>query len=319
MRHLRLDDGLQLTLADRGLGRACGKAILVGEHFVLHGVRAVALPVRSRQVEVALTSAPDGAGIRYAGPPEGAALALAMCGSLGLPELAARHGVGIAVSVSGDLPLAAGLGSSAALSVALVRASDALVSATSDPDAVRTRAHALEQLAHGRASGIDDAVIALQRPVLFDPRQVGDARFGWPEVPSAPPLWVAWTRRERSTREAVAAVAALRETHPEAFASAHRIASEAVADALPALAQGDWTRLGDAMNLAHGALEAVGVVTPTHAAMVNAARAAGASGAKVTGAGCGGAILVLGPRTLDLSGLLDLPGVEGCFYTGGES
>ncbi len=337
MRHLRLDHGVQLTATRQATARACGKTILVGEHFVLHGLKAVALPVLSRHVEVSLATAPNADSddhapvLDYAGPPEGARLVAAMCDALGLAASARAQGHSLSVRVAGDLPLAAGLGSSAALAVALVRAADALADVSpSDPLRVRERAHQLEQLAHGRASGIDDAVIAWQRALVFDPQAVPgaageDHRFAWLQTAEMgrgaglPPFWLAWTRRERSTRDAVAAVAALREAEPERFAAALAGARAAVDEALAALGSGAWTRLGAACDACHDALQAIGVVTTSHAAIVSAAREAGAWGAKTTGAGCGGAVLILGPATLDLAAVCALPGVEGCFFAGGDA
>jgi mevalonate kinase len=251
-----------------------------------------------------------------------------MCEALGLvtPDRP------LTVTVQGDLPLAAGLGSSAALAVALVRAADALEGRVRGPAEVRARAHVLEQLAHGRASGIDDAVVAWERPAVFQPLGPGSPGLSSGSAPGSsgraalarlpqdtprPPFWVAWTARERSTREAVFEVASRRAEQPARFDRARASAAETVEAALSALLRGDWRALGPVLAKAHEALDDIGVVTETHRAMVAAACAAGAWGAKTTGAGCGGAILILGPPTLDLSSLLSIPGVEGCFLAGG--
>jgi mevalonate kinase len=190
---------------------------------------------------------------------------------------------------------------------------------------VRERAHGLEQIAHGRASGIDDAVIAWERPLVFDPSTPRsepsdfDPRIIWLDADegATPPLWIAWTRRERSTRAAVAAVSALKETDPESFDEACRRAAIAVEGCLDALGARDWSLLSLHLSAAHQALAAVGVVTPTHEAMRKTALEAGAWSAKTTGAGCGGAMLILGPPSLDLKTLMNIDGVEGCFFAGG--
>ncbi len=328
VRHLRVDHGVQLSLPRQARGQACGKTILVGEHFVLHGTRAVALPVPVRHVEVVLSLSawPEGTSrVGYYGPPEGETLVGAMCEALGLPQLASREGARLGVSLGGDLPLAAGLGSSAALAVALVRAFDSLTGQMNDAASVRARAHALEQIAHGRASGIDDAVIAWEQPLVFDPSAPRpdahgpDPRFTLLDADEVvmPPLWIAWTRRERSTREAVAAVSALKEADPARFEGALSRAREAVGGCLDSLRARDWARLGGHLSLAHEALSTVGVVTSTHATMRRAALEAGAWGAKTTGAGCGGAMLVLGPPDLELAALGAIDGVEGYFFAGG--
>ena len=62
------------------------------------------------------------------------------------------------------------------------------------------------------------------------------------------------------------------------------------------LQTGDWAALGALMNICHGLLNAIGVSTPALERMVSIARAAGASGAKLTGAGGGGSIVALCPQ-----------------------
>jgi mevalonate kinase len=95
------------------------------------------------------------------------------------------------------------------------------------------------------------------------------------------------------------------------------LARESVAGALETLPQGDWPGLGAALARGQQALEAVGVVTAAHRTIVAAALEAGAWGAKTTGAGYGGAVLLLGPPSLNVASLLAIPGVEGCFPAGG--
>ncbi len=297
---MRIDDRLQLKQDSGPLGRAGGKAILVGEHFVLHGSRALALPVGGRFVAVKLT--PVAGELRYVGPDEGRDLTLAMARHLGL--------AGVAVEVGGDLPLSAGLGSSAALGVALVRSTG-----VDDRARVQSLAHQLEQLAHGRASGIDDAVISHDQAVLFDPSASSGDRFRWLDV-QAPPLWIAWIPRMKPTRMAVAGVSALAAADPARFAETTRRVAALVDPMLEALVEKAPERLGPPMAVAQRALEDIGVVVDEHRHLVDIALSHGAWGAKTTGAGWGGAVLVVGPRALDLDRRLAEHGFHQCFFAG---
>ncbi len=285
-------------------GRACGKAILVGEHFVLHGSRAIAVPVPGRYVEVNLLEAPPEAGAapEYDGPPEGMAVALAMRDALGLEGARLRLG--------GDLPLAAGLGSSAALAVALVRAAG-----VAPEEAALAAAHQLEQIAHGRASGIDDAVIGRERAVLFDGMSSGPERIRPLDLPM-PPFWIAWVPRVRSTRETVAAVAALAAREPDRMARHVSSVDRLVDVTLDALAAGDAEALGRVLDTAQCALEDIGVVVDEHRRICDVARDHGALGAKTTGAGAGGAVMMLGGAELELDRVLGEAGFHGCFFAG---
>ncbi len=287
-------------------GRACGKAILMGEHFVLHGSRAVAVPVPGRHVSVQLhdTASSDAPRGGYTGPPEGREVALAMRDALGLGE--------VALELGGDLPLAAGLGSSAALAVALVRAAG-----ISPEGAALAAAHQLEQIAHGRASGIDDAVIGRERPVLFDRRLPEGARIQPLDVPM-PPFWIAWVPRTGSTRDTVAAVASRAAADPEWMAACAASVDALVDRAVEALSAGDVAGLGRLLDTAQLALEDIAVVVDAHREMCDIARRHGALGAKTTGAGSGGAVMMLGGPELELDRVLEVHGYPGCFLAVGR-
>ena len=66
-----------------------------------------------------------------------------------------------------------------------------------------------------------------------------------------------------------------------------------------AMKSSDWSSLGDYMNICHGLLNAIQVSTPELEQMVSLARANGAVGAKLTGAGGGGSMVALCPGTQD--------------------
>ncbi|TNF24239.1 MAG: mevalonate kinase [Deltaproteobacteria bacterium] len=279
--------------SEPGVGVAPGKAILLGEHFVVHGAPALAVPVRGREVEVRVSPGPGEWRV------QGNALAYVrtMVEHLGLdPD-------GLALTVGGTLPIGSGLGSSAALAVALVRALG-----VRDTEEVRRLAHGLERLAHGRPSGVDDAVAAYGRPVWFEGGVVTPI-----EAPAALPLWIATTPPGPSTKVAVASVARWGEAHPERFG---RLLDASRADTergRELLAAGAWERLGALLDDAHVRLSEVGVSTPTLDAVCAAAREAGAWGAKLTGAGMGGAALVLAPNDLDLRAALVQAGAQEVF------
>jgi len=299
VRDVRQHHGVQLTPAR---GRACGKAILLGEHFVVHGAPAIAVPILGRGVTVTLApEAEAGASSR-----ELEDAVRAMLARLG------RELPGVRPVIHADLPIAAGLGSSAALAVALVRALGEV-----EPARVQALAHDLERLAHGHPSGIDDAVISHARAIWFERAQAPDAppRIEPLDV-ALPPLWVATVSRTRSTRDAVLGVASWREANASAFeALVTRVRALAQA-ARAALIAGDQAALGRLMDDAQACLEPIGVVDPRHATIVAHARAAGALGAKTTGAGHGGAVLVLAPAGLDLAPVLRAAGAEEVFFAG---
>jgi mevalonate kinase len=107
-------------------------------------------------------------------------------------------------------------------------------------------------------------------------------------------ICVGLSGRPRDTAAQVAAVGRLAERLPaagEILALLGRLSDDAAA----ALAKGDVDGLGRIMDAAHGLLAALRVSSPELETLVHTARAAGAVGAKLTGAGGGGAVIALAP------------------------
>jgi mevalonate kinase len=267
-------------------GRACGKLILLGEHFVVHGEPALALPLTAVATTVVVHEAERGERPSLATDLPGvAALARRL-----LEEAVARLGLERrrwSVAVDSGVPLGAGLGSSAAFAVALVRALAAAADQRLTPEQEREHAHALERVAHGSPSGVDDAVVTFARPVWF--RRGQALRF--PSAPAELLLVLASDGARRSTRDVVERVQTARDS-----ASFSRLCSEAgevAQQGLGAFEAADSARLGAALDRNHVLLQALGVSTPALDGLVQAARRAGALGAKLTGAGGGGFIVAL--------------------------
>ena len=269
-----------------GIGRAPGKVILVGEHFVVHGTPALAVPLLSRGVEVEVSRTPGPWDVADAVRPYLHRMLEALGEDPGALDLRVRS----------SLPVGAGLGGSAALAVALVRALRDPGAGPEVCEATRARAHELERLAHGEPSGIDDSVAAHGCAVLFT-RQEGPR-----PLPEARPLnlWVGLTPQRTATLEAVARVGARARARPAWFASLASSSKRLVGAAVAALRAGDDDALGASLDETHTLLQEIGVSTPQLDALVDAARAAGALGAKLTGGGLGGAAIALAPPGLDL-------------------
>ena len=195
---------------------------------------------------------------------------------------------GLGVRLDSDLPLGAGLGSSAAMAAAIAGA----VAAARGLDftVARAGAEAAELVAHGTPSGIDLGAAWSGEVGRFE------RATGWTTLHLAHPVTVCvgLTGRSRDTRRQVDAVRRLRDQTPVA-ARALDLLGETAAAGEQALSAGDVAELGRLMDVAQGLLAALGVSSAELEAMVHAARAAGAIGAKLTGAGGGGAVIALPP------------------------
>jgi len=275
--------------------RAAGKIILFGEHAVVYGRHALALPILD--AVTADVTASDGLTIAVpewgiaetidnAGTPIGRAV------SLIIDELGLADGR-FAIQLRSFLPRGMGLGSSAAFAVAVVRAFDAALGLGLDDADVNRVAFECEKLAHGTPSGVDNTLATYGKPMLF--RNTGKWQVQELELIAPPPLVIACSSQRGLTGEQVAGVRQRYEQLADRYNALFDEMDALSLAGLDALQAGNHAELGALMNIGHGLLGAIEVSTPELDAMVGIARAAGAIGAKLTGAGGGGAVIALCP------------------------
>jgi len=271
-----------------GRHRACGKLILMGEHFVVHGAPALALPVTQLHTEaVALHDETLDAPRLISDVPVALRATAEQMLQRALQLLPLD--LPLRMEVRSTLPLGCGLGSSASFAAAMVGALAQAVGRRLTLEQHNELAHALEHVVHGTPSGIDNTTITHRRPVWFvrgEPVQLLDG-------PGTLQLVLASTGQPGSTREAVAGVAALRQAEPARFEALNQRACELVWQGRQAFLEGDGPTLGRLMDENHTLLQQVGVSTRRLDDLARAARAAGALGAKLTGGGRGGFVVAL--------------------------
>ncbi|HEX4417440.1 MAG TPA: mevalonate kinase [Kofleriaceae bacterium] len=271
-----------------------GKIILLGEHAVVYGYPALAAAL-DRGVTMAPVPTPAGGPLRL----ELRAWNVAITAdddhpvARSLAAIADELGAGRpAMSLVGDaqLPPGAGLGSSAALAVAVTRALLTHLKRPLDAATVTRAAGASEVVIHGRPSGVDVA-LALAGGVGVFRRASGLAPLA--NIPALRVL-VGPSGAPRSTAAMIERVAEATAGKPDD--PRLRELGGLTDTGTIALLAADGAGLGAAMNRAHQLLAELGVSTPQLDALCTAARTAGASGAKLTGAGGGGAVIAIAPR-----------------------
>jgi len=282
--------------------RAPGKIILTGEHFVVLGAPAVAAAVNL----YAFATAQSTSGRRLKVE---ANIPLSLVGRdenkfqpdtkelLEPFRLAARDSLdylgkrtrGVSLEVDCQIPIGAGLGSSAATSVAIIAATSRAYGENLDKKQICQLAFGPESYLHGSPSGVDHATSTYGGIIQFSkPDNVKQLRLD-----KLPSLLVCDTNVHRSTKRLVGSVVKRARRDTDLFKSHVHDVSEISFSAVRALKRGDDRELGDLMNKNHELLVEIGVSHPSLDRLVTAARRAGAIGAKMTGAGGGGCIIAL--------------------------
>jgi mevalonate kinase len=286
---------------------AFGKVILFGEHSVVYGYPALAVGI------------PMGVLVQHASKrEEGSVVTVREWGleakteSSGLFADALRKALelvpgkgDVEIRMQSRLPLGAGVGSSAAFSVALAKA---IASARGErllQSTVRRIAHEIEHIFHGSPSGIDDMVATFGGVVLFSKSGIRDLdiRVGWVEIERCgyllslriPSLVVGFSGKTHSTREMVEKV---RKGFLASKKSTERLflkTKEALEEGIQALREKDLKKFGQALWKNHEALQDLGISIMACEDMLEIAKKAHATGGKMSGAGGGGAVIALAP------------------------
>jgi mevalonate kinase len=189
------------------------------------------------------------------------------------------------------LPGGAGLGCSAALGVAVIAAIDEELGVARSPQALADASMSWERVFHGNPSGVDNTMAATGGVALFTR---GEALI--PLRLRAPLTLVVGHSGEASeTKDMVNLVAQQLAREPARVNELFDAIAALVRNARLALEAGDGRALGQLVDMNHSLLSALMLSTPRLEALCQAARAAGALGAKVTGAGGGGCMFALAP------------------------
>ncbi|WP_035051611.1 mevalonate kinase [Carnobacterium pleistocenium] len=283
-----------LNISQSTTGTANGKIILMGEHSVVYGEPAIAIPFPATHIQVTITAVEGPVQLdcvyyqgNLASAPTHLENLMAVVEST-MSELK-QELKDFKLTIKSTIPVERGMGSSAAVAIAMVRALFAYFSTPLPDNQLLALANVSETIAHGNPSGLDAAMTSGRHPLYYIK--------GKPFVPFhlslSAYLIVADTGLKGQTRDAVASIAQLnRENQDKTMNAIHQLgdlakqAKLAIESNLPVL-------LGSVMDTAHETLSFLGVSNETLNHLVRTARLNGALGAKLTGGGRGGCMIAL--------------------------
>ena len=282
------------------IASAPGKIILFGEHAVVYGRPAIAVPVSQVKAKASVMAeprwpagevklhAPDiGLDARLSDLPDEHPLAVAVRGAL--RAVGVERPPAFSLRISSTIPIAAGLGSGAAVSVAVIRAVSAFLGHPLADERVSDLAFEVDLLHHGTPSGIDNTVITYARPVHFTrglPIEIFQAPVPFTMV-------VGDTGVASPTALAVGDLRRAWELNPAHYELIFDAIGRIARAARRAIEGGEPHVLGPLMDENQAWLCELGVSSADLERLVAAARAAGALGAKLSGGGRGGNMIAL--------------------------
>jgi mevalonate kinase len=276
---------------------APGKIILFGEHAVVYNRPALAVPVEQVHVDVDVLDANE-PGVWIHAPVINLQAELSTLPSdhpIGSVILKVFQHLGIStfpnisIIINSTIPVAAGLGSGAAVSVALVRALSSFMSLSLTNEQVNQLVFEIEKLHHGTPSGIDNTVITYNMPVYYmKDKPIETFRSGKPFT-----IVVGDTGIPAPTKESVGDVRRLWLRDSNRFEVIFNEIAQISLIARRSIESGRPEMLGELMDHNHEFLQQMTVSSPELDVLVYAARKAGALGAKLSGGGRGGNMIAL--------------------------
>ncbi|QUW22360.1 mevalonate kinase [Sporosarcina sp. Marseille-Q4063] len=278
------------------VGTAHSKLILIGEHAVVYGKPAIALPFPAIEARATIEEINNNKTISfespyYSGPYEeipGSMEGIAVCINETMKCLMQKP-EGLRICLESTIPLGRGLGSSAAIAISIVRGLFLYFGQVLNDEKLKELVHIAETFAHGNPSGIDAAASSNDHPIWFQRgSSIASLEIGGPFY-----LVVADSGRIGNTRGAVESIKEMYNLDAVKTEQSLNALEANTFKAKSALIAGEIDLLGNTLDAAQRELTLLGVSDSGIDRLVSAAKEKGALGAKLTGGGRGGCILAL--------------------------
>lgn len=265
----------------KGIGKAHSKIILLGEHSVVYGYPAIAVPLKNIEIECEILESKTNFCCN-----ENDTLSVAIFTAL---KYLKKEKEKIKYSIKSEIPTKRGMGSSAAVSIAAVRAVFDYFDQKIETDLLEKLVNVAETTAHQNPSGLDAKTCLSEKPIKF----IKNKGFSYIDVNLGAYLVIADSGIYGNTREAVEKVRNLGAVAKEPLKNLGELTEKFESLIKNKFETEKVKKIGQIMTNANDELKKIGVTIEKTEMLVEKALENGASGAKISGGGLGGCIIAL--------------------------
>ena len=265
----------------KGIGKAHSKIILLGEHSVVYGYPAIAVPLKNIEIECEILESKTNFCCN-----ENDTLSVAIFTAL---KYLKKEKEKIKYSIKSEIPTKRGMGSSAAVSIAAVRAVFDYFDQKIETDLLEKLVNVAEITAHQNPSGLDAKTCLSEKPIKF----IKNKGFSYIDINLGAYLVIADSGIYGNTKEAVEKVRKLGKIAKEPLKNLGELTEKFESLIKNKFETEKVKKIGQIMTNANDELKKIGVTIEKTEILVEKALENGASGAKISGGGLGGCIIAL--------------------------
>ena len=270
----------------RGIGKSHSKIILIGEHSVVYGYPAIAIPLKKIEIECTIEEAKSN--FFY---DETDTLSVAIFTAL---KYLKKENVKIKYKITSQIPQKRGMGSSAAVSIAAIRAIFNYFGENLEDELLEKLVNTAEIVAHKTPSGLDAKTCLSDKAIRF----VKNKGFSYIDLNLDAYLVIADTGIYGNTGEAIQNVKNLGSKAELSLKKLGRLTDEMTRILTGNIENKEEkikkiSKIGEIMTAANTELGKLNITIEKTELFVKTAIENGAAGAKISGGGLGGCVIAL--------------------------